>query len=138
MTQMKTPAVAPKAEPHDPYKMHTLEQILKLFNGGKFLSQTMDGHKLLMQDLLDHNEEFGPKGCNGSMTITIGYSVGNAGDVGMTAKSNFNGPKAPPSSASAHINNAGELTLYSPMMRQMQQPIRDVTDHDEDGVVRDT
>ena len=76
--------------------------------------------------------------CAGSMSITIDYAVGNSGDVGMGAKVEFKPPKKPKSSAAAFINDAGELTLYSPMMARMHQPVRDVSDYDpETGEVRD-
>ncbi len=119
--------------------MASLEQILTLFDGGDFLREVMAGHTGLMQDLLDHNAEHGPKGCKGTMSIQIGYQVGNAGDVGMTATVTFASPKKPPSSAAAYINDAGELTLYSPMMARMATPVRDVThDYDPDtGEIRD-
>jgi hypothetical protein len=45
----------------------------------------MDGHKKLMQDLLEHNDLHGSKGCAGTMTLQLKYAVGNAGDVGMGA-----------------------------------------------------
>lgn len=138
MTKRKPPQEEAIPEPQDPYKMRTLEQILSLFNGGNFLAEVMSGHTKLMQDLVEHNAEHGPKGCNGTMTLQINYAVGNAGDVGMGATVTFKPPKAPPSSAAAYINDAGELTLYSPMMARMQRPIRDVTDHDPvTGEVRD-
>lgn len=139
MTKRKAPPLA-EPDPHDPFKMRTLEQILTLFDGGEFLAETMEKHRQLMVDLIEHNAEFGPKGCDGSVTIKIKYAVGNAGDVGMSARATFESPKRPPSSAAAFINDAGELTLYSPMMRRMQTPIRDVTepDHDfETGEIRD-
>lgn len=140
MTQMKPPAKINPPEPHDPYKMRSLEQILTLFGGGHFLVEVMDGHKTLMQDLLDHQAEHGSKGCQGTMTIQLSYAVGNAGDVGMGATVTFKAPKKPPSSASAYINDAGELTLYSPMMARMHGGVRDATEtpHDpETGEVRD-
>lgn len=124
--------------PHDPYRMTSLEQILTLFDGGEFLAEVMQGHEDLMRDLLDHNAEHGPKGCKGAMQISVGYTVGNAGDVGMSATVTFTSPKKPPSSAAAYIDDAGHLTLYSPMMRRMQTPVRDITPHDpETGEVRD-
>lgn len=125
---------------HDPFRMHSLEQILTLFDGGDFLAELMTKHRDLMQDLLDHNGEFGPKGCQGQMTLTIKYAVGNQGDVGMGAQVDFKSPKRPPSSAAAFINDEGELTLYSPMMARMQAPIRDAstTNYDpETGEIRD-
>lgn len=138
MANRKPPAQIMPPEPHDPYKMRSLEQILTLFDGGTFLSDVMKRHQDLMQDLMDHLEEHGPKGCSGSMTISLDYAVGSAGDVGMGAKVEFKPPKKPKSSAAAFINDAGELTLYSPMMARMHQPVRDVPDHDpETGEVRD-
>lgn len=127
-----------RPEAHDPYKMRSLEQIFMLFDGGDFLVEVMSGHQTLMQDLLEHNVQHGSKGCQGTMTLTINYAVGNAGDVGMGAVATFKAPKKPPSSASAFINDAGELTLYSPMMARMHGGVRDATPHDpETGEVRD-
>ena len=140
MADKKSPPTEVMApEPNDPYRMRTLEQILILFDGGDFLAEVMQGHKELMQDLLDHNAEHGSKGCQGKMQLEISYAVGNAGDVGMGATVTFKPPKKPASSAAACINDAGELTLYSPMMARMHQPVRDVaTDYDpETGEVRD-
>ncbi|WOI34739.1 hypothetical protein R1T40_08445 [Tritonibacter scottomollicae] len=138
MTKRKEPPAAPTADPHDPYKMRTLEQILMLFDGGDFMGEVMSGHQNLMQDLLEHNAEHGPKGCNGTMTLQLSYAVGNSGDVGMGATVSFKAPKKPPSSAGAYINDAGELTLYSPMMKRMHQPVRDVEAFDPvTGEIRD-
>jgi len=141
MTQKKPPAGAKpekQADPHDPFKMRSLEQILTLFDAGGFMAEIMTGHQSLMQDLRAHADEHGAKGCEGSMVIKLKYAVGHAGDVGMGASVTFTPPKKPPSSAAAFINDAGELTLYSPMMRQMHQPVRDVTDYDpETGEIRD-
>lgn len=136
----KTPSteVARPAQ-NDPYKMRTLEQILTLFDDGDFLDKVMDGHKQLQLDLLEHKAENGTKGCSGSMTITVNYALGKSGDVAMGATVAFKAPKKPPSSAAAYINDNGELTLYSPFMSRMHQPVRDVTDYDpETGEVRDT
>lgn len=140
MTNKKTPP-APMPAPtgqHDPYKMRSLEWLLELFDGGTFLNQIMEGHRQLQLDLLAHNLEHGPKGCGGSMTIKIDYAVGNGGDVGMGARVTFKSPEKPKSSAAAFINDDGELTLYSPMMARMTQPVRDVHSYDpETGEVRD-
>lgn len=137
MTLAKPPAVQ-NAEPHDPYKMRSLEQILRLFDGGDFLQQIMKDHRQLQHDLLDHKAEHGTKGCQGSMTITVSYALGKSGDVDMGATATFKGPKKPASSAAAFLNEQGELTLYSPMMKQMHEPVRDVTDYDpETGEIRD-
>lgn len=135
ISDLPTPRVE---DPHDPYKMRTLEQILMLFDGGDFMAEIMDGHTKLMGDLLEHNAEHGPKGCEGEMTIKLKYAVGNAGDVGMGATVKFVPPKKPPSSAGAYINDVGELTLYSPMMKRMHQPVRDAETFDpETGEIRD-
>lgn len=137
MTAPKPPAL-PNKEPHDPYKMRGIEQILSLFDNGEFLKQLMEDHRKLQTDLLDHQETHGSKGCSGSMTITVNYALGKSGDVSMGATSSFKSPKKPASSAAAFINDAGELTLYSPFMRKMHEPVRDVTDYDpETGEVRD-
>ncbi len=128
-----------KPTTHDPYKMRTLEQILALFDGGDFLEKVMDGHKQLQLDLLEHKAENGTKGCNGTMTLQVNYALGKSGDVAMGATVNFKAPKKPPSSAAAFINDNGELTLYSPFMSRMHQPVRDVSDYDpKTGEVRDT
>lgn len=138
MTKKMTGTEVAKPAPHDPYKMRTLEQILALFDGGDFLAEVMEGHKKLQIDLLDHNENHGPKGCQGSMTLQVSYALGKSGDVAMSANVTFKAPKKPPSSAAAFINDDGELTLYSPFMARMHQPVRDVTDFDpETGEVRD-
>lgn len=139
MTNRKPPPPAPmRVEEHDPYKMRSLEWLLQLFDGGAFYDQLMQDHRKLQQDLLDHLEEHGPKGCSGTMTLKISYAVGNAGDVGMGARVEFTPPKKPASSAAAFINEAGELTLYSPMMKRMHQPPRDISDHDPvTGEIRD-
>lgn len=138
MTKKKPPTDLAVPEPHDPYKMHTLEQILALFDGGGFLTEVMTGHKQLQIDLLEHKDEHGTKGCQGSMTLQVNYALGKSGDVAMGATVSFKAPKKPPSSAAAFINDNGELTLYSPFMARMHQPVRDVSDHDpETGEVRD-
>ncbi|AUQ93837.1 MULTISPECIES: hypothetical protein [Phaeobacter] len=135
---LTTPPALMKAEPHDPYKMRSLEQVLSLFDGGDFLIQLMKDHRQLQLDMLEHKEEHGTKGCQGSMTITVSYAVGKSGDVNMGATAAFKGPKKPASNAAAFLNDQGELTLYSPMMKQMHEPVRDVTDYDpETGEIRD-
>tara|TARA_Y100001951_G_C11220541_1_gene228475 strand:- start:209 stop:637 length:429 start_codon:yes stop_codon:yes gene_type:complete len=140
MTKRKEPTAAPVEDTHDPYKMRTLEQILMLFDGGDFMGEVMTGHQKLMHELLEHSAEHGTKGCSGTMTLQLSYAVGNSGDVGMGATVTFKAPKKPPSSAGAYINDAGELTLYSPMMKRMHQPVRDVDDYNYDpttGEIRD-
>lgn len=136
MAAEKTPT-ATVIEPHDPYKMHTIEQILQLFDGGDFLKEVLAGHRELQTDLLDHRAEHGGK-TKGSMTLKLGYELGKQGDVAMSATVEFKAPAKPPSSAAAFINDNGELTLYSPLLRRMHEPVRDATNYDsETGEIRD-
>jgi hypothetical protein len=139
MTETETHGGVPgPAEGHDPYKMRTLEQILSLFDGGEFLHELMEKHRELQRQLLEFREEHGHKGCEGEVSIKLKYKVGKQRDVAMEAKSEIKGPKAPPSSAAAFLNDDGDITLYSPLLARMQRPVRDVTPHDpETGEVRD-
>ncbi len=139
MTKTLPPAAHP-VDDTDPFKMRTLEQILMLFDGGDFMTEVMTGHQDLMKDLLEHKDTHGAKGCEGTMTLQLKYAVGNSGDVGMGANVTFKAPKKPPSSAGAFINDDGELTLYSTMMKRMNQPMRDINDTNYDpetGEIRD-
>ena len=81
MANKTPPAQINPPERHDPYKMRSLEQILTLFDGGAFLTDLMERHQGLMQELMDHLEEHGPKGCQGSMQITIEYAGGSSVDL---------------------------------------------------------
>ena len=138
MAKAKPPTEAARQDPYDKFKMRTIEQILTLFDGGDFLKEVMEGHQQLMIGLLDHSEQHGSKGCQGSMTLKISYALGKSGDVAMGAKSTFEAPKKPPASTAAFVNDKGELMLYSPFMARMHQPVKDVTDHDpETGEIRD-
>lgn len=138
MPKEKEPAPIVQSDAHDPFAIRTIEHLFSLFDGGDFLAEVLDGHRKLQIDMLEHKELHGTKGCKGSMTITINYALGKQGDVDMGATCNFSPPKAPPASASAFIDEKGQMTLYSPMMKQMHSGIRDVTPHDpETGEVRD-
>ncbi len=138
MTNKKPLTELAKVATHDPYKMRSLEQILALFDSGDFLAELLEGHKQLQLDLMEHKDEHGTKGCQGSMTLQVNYALGKSGDVAMGATVAFKAPKKPPSSAAAFINDDGELTLYSPFMARMHQPVRDIPDHDpETGEIRD-
>jgi hypothetical protein len=140
MTALKPPAQVNPPEPHDPYRLRTLEQILSLFDGGEFLEKVLDGHKQLQLELIEHKAEHGTKGCQGSMTLQVSYALGKSGDVAMGAKVDFKSPKKPPSSAAAYIDeDTGELTLFSPFMARMQHPPRDVTENYDPvtGEIRD-
>lgn len=120
---------------HDPYRMRSLEQILSLLNQGEFLKELMKEHTDLQTQLLEHLDTFGAKGCTGSMTITVNYELQSSGDIAMTGTSNFKGPKRPASRGGGYLDADGNITLMSPMLTRMHQPIRDADDHPAD--VRD-
>lgn len=138
MTKKVLPPATIGTAGNDPYRLRTLEQILALFDGGDFLAELLVGHKKLQTDLLDHKAEHGTKGCSGSMNLQINYALGKSGDVAMGSTVQFKPPKKPPSSAAAFINDNGELTLMSPFLTRMHQPVRDVDFDPETGEVRDT
>lgn len=138
MANKKQPDADTQIEQHDPFAIRSFEQLLMLFDGGNFLAQFMADHIDLLQQMQDHNDEFGHKGAKGSFTLTVGYELGGAGDLGMRAQSDFKGPKKPASQAAAFVDDQGRMTLYSPMMKRMHSGIRDATPHDpETGEVRD-
>jgi len=139
MTKKKTPPTeVAQPEPHDPYAIRSVEHLLSLFNNGEFLKEFMSGHRDLLQQMQDHNDDFGNKGAKGSFSISVSYEMGGAGDLGMKASADFKGPKKPASQAAAFVDQQGEMTLYSPMMKRMHSGVRDVTPHDpETGEVRD-
>lgn len=123
---------------HDPYQIRSIEHLLSLFDRGEFLTNVMSGHADLQRQMIDHRDAHGAKGCKGSMTLQISYDLGTAGDLGMSASVSFTAPKKPSASAGAYLDENGDMTLFSPMMKRMHQPVRDVTDHDpETGEVRD-
>ncbi|GLQ26107.1 hypothetical protein [Sulfitobacter pacificus] len=138
MTAQKPPTEIVKHKPSDPYAIRTIEQLFALFDGGDFLAEVLKGNQQLQIDMMDHKELHGSKGCKGQMSIQINYALSKRGDVDMGATVNFTPPKAPPASASAYIDDNGQMTLYNPMMKQMQGGVRDATPHDpETGEVRD-
>lgn len=138
MTKKKQQNESTPAIEHDPFAIRGVEQLLTLFDGGDFLAQFLTDHHDLLQQMQDHNEEFGHKGAKGSFTLNVTYELGGAGDLGMKAQADFKGPKKPASQAAAYVDNQGQMTLYSPMMRRMHSGIRDATPHDpETGEVRD-
>lgn len=124
---------------HDPFRIRTVEQLLQLFDGGTFATEVLEKHEEMLRDMADYRAEHGPKGCQGRMVIAIDYALGKQGDVSMGAKAEFKSPKKPPASATAYADENGQLTLYSPLLKRMNQPIRDVsTRHDpETGEIRD-
>lgn len=138
MAKPKDPDQMTQVEPHDPYAIRSIEQLLMLFDGGHFLESLMDQHRELVQQMQDHSEEFGHKGAKGSFSISVAYDLGGAGDLGMKAECSFKGPKKPASHAAAYADPQGKLTLYSPMMKRMHGGVRDVTPHDpETGEIKD-
>ena len=138
MAKKKTPQPVEQAAEHDPFAIRGFEQLLTLFDGGDFLAQFMADHHDLLQQMQDHNDEFGHKGAKGSFSLTVSYELGGAGDLGMKAQADFKGPKKPASQAAAYVDGQGQMTLYSPMMKRMHSGVRDVTPHDpETGEVRD-
>lgn len=139
MTKQKPPTEAQAIEIHDPFAIRTIEQFFALFSNGTFARQILTGSHKLRQDLLDHLDEHGSKGATGEMQIKVKYVVSQSRDIQLAAELAFKPPKQPPSTANAYVGENGELTLYSPMMRKMHEPVRDVTtDYDpETGEVRD-
>lgn len=127
MTKPKSPPT-PARQAHDPFRIRSFDQLFALFDSGDFTSEATIGHAQLQRDLLEYRDQHGTKGCQGTMTIQISYALGKSGDVAMGASVTFKAPKKPPSSAAAYIDGeTGELTLYSPLMKRMHEPPRDVT-----------
>lgn len=138
MANRKPPANTAQIEEHDPFAIRSIEQLLTLFDGGEFLTSFMADHHELLQQMQDHNEEFGHKGAKGAFTLTVSYELGGAGDLGLHARADFKAPKKPASQAAAFVDGQGRMTLYSPMMKRMHAGVRDVSNYDpETGEVRD-
>jgi hypothetical protein len=138
MTKRKDTTDIAKVEPHDPYAIHDILQLLTLFEGGEFLAEFNRDHRDLLQQLADHNADFGTKSAKGSFKLEVSYELGAAGDLGMKVTADFKGPKKPASLAAAFVGEGGQMTLYSPMMKRMQPGVRDVTGYDQEtGEIRD-
>lgn len=138
MAKKIPPADDTQIDERDPFAIRGIEQLLTLFDGGEFLTQFIADHRDLLQQMQDHNEEYGQKGAKGSFALNVSYELGGAGDLGMSAEASFKGPKKPASKAAAYVDGQGHLTLYSPMMKRMHSGVRDVVPHDpETGEVRD-
>ncbi len=138
MTKEKPPLSA-AVMPTDPYAIRSLERLLSLFNGGEFISDTMEKHDELLDAMQDHFDRYGPEKCTGVMTIKVSYAYAGQSGVTMSADATFTPPKKPAAKAAAHLDESGQLTLMSDGMRRMRQPIRDVDlGYDpETGEVRD-
>lgn len=128
----------PEVVEHDPFSIRSIEQLFTLFDGGHFLETFMADHRDLLMQMQEHNEEYGHKGAKGSFSLSVAYELGGSGDMAMKISADFKGPKKPPSQAAAYVDDNGQLTLYSPLMKRMQGGVRDVTPHGpETGEVRD-
>lgn len=139
MTKPRTPPPA-ISDAADPYRIRTLEQLFMLFDGGEFVAEVLEKHEEMQRDMLAYRDTHGSKGCTASMVLRIDYALNKTGDVNMGAKAEFKSPKKPPASASAYVGEDGQLTLYSPLLRRMTQPVRDVTRggfDPETGEIRD-
>lgn len=133
--KQKDPAMD-SPDPHDPYRIRSIEQLLALFDGGAFLDDLNEKQAVLLTDLRAHLEQHGTKGCEGEMVLRIKYAPGKSGDVAMGAAVEFKGPKKPAASAAAYVDEDGRMTLFSPMLKRMQQPVRDVNYDPETGEIR--
>ncbi len=137
MAKRANPSTAEVAE-HDPFSIRSIEQLFTLFDGGHFLATFMADHRDLLVQMQDHNEEYGHKGAKGSFSLSVSYELGGSGDMAMKISADFKGPKKPASQAAAYVDDQGQLTLYSPLMKRMQGGVRDATPYDpETGEVRD-
>lgn len=122
----------------DPYALRSLDQILAIPDGGEFITDFMQRHGELLQQMNDHNAEFGNKGAKGALQLTISYEMGGSGDLGIKASAEFKPPKKPASHGHAYVNRQGELTLHSPLLTRMHGGVRDVDSFDpETGEIRD-
>lgn len=135
-TQERPFAMIDSPADHDPFRIRGIEQLLTLFNGGAFIEDLMARHAELMVDLRAHLEAHGTKGCEGSLILRIDYAPGKSGDVAMGARFEVKGPKAPAASAAAYVDEDGRLTLFSPLMARMSNPVRDVNYDPATGEIR--
>lgn len=111
--------------------LRSLDQILGIFENGDYQPEVLDKLAELHRKMMDHREQHRGK-TRGSFVLTIDYELGKHGDVSMTSTCNIKPPKAPPSSAVAFITDDGDLTLFSPMLRQME--VRDTFDADGNNI----
>lgn len=138
MPNKKPPARVNQAEPHDPYKLRTLEQITAVMDRGAFPDTIQERLVALLDDLANHRDVHPGIAAKGSLTLTLNFEVKTNGDTVLSGACNINRPKAPPATGAAFLGDSGELSLGSPMMRRMDQPVRDVTNYDpETGEIRD-
>ena len=125
----------PKAtrKPRQPVPvLRSMDQILGIFNNGEFLPEVIEKMAELQRKMAEFRAMHSGK-AKGTFTIQIAFEQNKMGDVSMVAVCETKAPKAPPSSAVAYVTDDGLLTLYSPMLTQMQ--VRDTFDP-ETGEIR--
>lgn len=125
-----TPPRARKSPPVP--ALRTMDQILGIFNNGEFLPEVIDKMATLQKQMAEFRAIHKGK-AKGSFTLQIAFEQNKMGDVSMTAVCETKAPKLPPSTAVAYVTDEGLLTLYSPMLAQMQ--VRDTFDP-ETGEIR--
>lgn len=122
-----------KRKPRQPIPaLRTMDQILGIFNNGEFLPEVIEKMAELQRKMAEYRAVHSGK-AKGTFTIQIAFEQNKMGDVTMVAVCETKAPKAPPSSAVAYVTEDGLLTLYSPMLAQMQ--VRDTFDP-ETGEIR--
>lgn len=127
------PLPKPKRRPPQPMPvLRTMDQILGIFNNGEFLPECIEKMAELQRKMAEFRAAHKGK-AKGTFTLQISFEQNKMGDVSMVAVCETKAPKAPPSSAVAYVTDDGLLTLYSPMLAQMQ--VRDTFDP-ETGEIR--
>ncbi|APZ53713.1 hypothetical protein [Salipiger abyssi] len=113
----------------DDFELRTFEQQLALLDQGAFLTEMQDKLRELQVTLREYQQAYGGKP-KGTLTLTLQYQLQKSGDVELTGTFDTKAPKAPAASGVAYADDQGRLSLYSPMMKQMQSGLRDVTSPD--------
>ncbi|GAA4218515.1 hypothetical protein GGQ68_002486 [Sagittula marina] len=108
------------------YDIRTLEQELNLLDQGEFLGLIQTELAALRQTLRDHQLAFGGKP-KGKLTLSIEYEMHKNGDVAISGDYKITPPKTPKAMGAAYVNEGGQLSLHSPMLRRAHEGIRDVT-----------
>lgn len=122
------PLPKPARKPRQPVPvLRSMDQILGIFNNGEFLPEVIEKMAELQRKMAEFRAAHSGK-AKGTFTISIAFEQNKMGDVSMVAVCETKAPKAPPSSAVAYVTDEGLLTLYSPMLAQMQ--VRDTFDPD--------
>lgn len=126
-TTQTPPSNARRAAPAPPV-LRTLDQIFGIFNNGEYLPEILAKFSELQTAMLEHKEQFPSLKAKASITIQVSLEMTAHQDVSMTSNCEIKRPKGPPSMAVAYVTDQGELTLYSPMLRQMHGGVRDAFD----------